>query len=245
MKDQPQISQNASLALAQLRLLIARELPADGRLPTERALTVRLGVGRRAVRRALDALEAEGLVWRRQGRGTFAGQPPDPADALLSELAAATDIASVMEARLALEPALAELAARRVTAEDAARLRLLAERTGAAPDSDAAELWDGALHRMIARIAANRLLLAAFALIDEVRVGADWQEQRHRLRTPETLALVGRQHDAVVAAIAAGDGARARTAMEAHLQSLIDRLEPDPELDGPGPESGVRPMTCL
>src|SRR3546814_9395312 len=35
---------------------------------SERELAEALGVGRRAVRRALEVLEAEGRIWRRQGR---------------------------------------------------------------------------------------------------------------------------------------------------------------------------------
>ena len=68
---------NSNFALEQLRTLLRSEkLSTDGRLPTERALSDRLGVSRRAVRRALDVLEAEGMVWRRQGSGTYAGPRP-------------------------------------------------------------------------------------------------------------------------------------------------------------------------
>jgi GntR family transcriptional regulator len=44
---------------------------ADGRLPSEPALSQQLGVSRPTVRAALSVLEQEGLVVRRQGLGTF------------------------------------------------------------------------------------------------------------------------------------------------------------------------------
>lgn len=45
--------------------------PPGARLPTEQALSRRFGVHRHTVRRAMAALEEEGLVRAEQGRGTF------------------------------------------------------------------------------------------------------------------------------------------------------------------------------
>lgn len=45
---------------------------ADKRLPTEAQLMLHYGVSRQTVRRAFQDLEAEGLVYRVPGRGTFA-----------------------------------------------------------------------------------------------------------------------------------------------------------------------------
>lgn len=60
---------NSNYALAKLREYIqTQDLAKDRRLPTERAFAETFNVGRRAVRRALEVLEAEGLIWRRQGR---------------------------------------------------------------------------------------------------------------------------------------------------------------------------------
>lgn len=226
LPDTGMIPDNASVARTRIREMIRQgDLAADGQLPTERELCARFGISRRSVRRALDALEAEGLVWRRQGKGTFAGQPPDPNGHLAARIAPDTDPLSVMEARLALEPELAALAARRATGEDVARLRTLSERTGQAQDADAAELWDGSLHRMIAKIAGNPILATAFTLINEVRQEQRWQQERQQARSPELVAEYSRQHERIIDAIHARDEDAARAAMRAHLVALKSNLE--------------------
>ena len=50
----------------------------NGRLPSERVLTVEFGVQRATVRRALKTLEEQGLVFRDATRGTFARPPAPP-----------------------------------------------------------------------------------------------------------------------------------------------------------------------
>ncbi|GAB2530347.1 GntR family transcriptional regulator [Paramicrobacterium agarici] len=54
--------------------LIAEGLQPDERLPTERELAETLGVTRVTVRKALDELEKDHLVYRIQGAGTFVSQ---------------------------------------------------------------------------------------------------------------------------------------------------------------------------
>lgn len=101
---------NSSTALEQLRGLINQHESTPGiPLPTERELSDTLGVGRREVRRALDVLEEEGRIWRKQGKGTFIG-PSAPVEPLaLQGLVQQTNLLEVMEARLQLEPGLARL----------------------------------------------------------------------------------------------------------------------------------------
>ncbi len=218
-------SENATLALDSIRTMIeSGQFSADGRLPTERELSTTMNVGRRAVQRALEVLETEGIVWRHQGKGTFVGQRPDPTRTLAAKIIDETDPISVMEARLAIEPSLAELCAKRATAEDVTKMRHLADRTAGSEDSDAVELWDGALHRVIARVAGNRTLMAAFTLLDHVRTEYVWQSQRHRARSPEKATQYKHQHSTIIDAIEAGDGDAARSAMTAHLELLLENL---------------------
>ena len=71
------------LALAELILARAEGSSHRGvaRLPTERQLSVDLGVTRSSIRSALALLEAQGHISREVGRGTFLRQLPAPSQA--------------------------------------------------------------------------------------------------------------------------------------------------------------------
>jgi DNA-binding FadR family transcriptional regulator len=183
-----------------------------------------MGVGRRAVRSALDALLAEGLIWRKQGKGTFAGQPPDKTQILAAEIVGETDFSEVMEARLCIEPTLAAMAAKHALPADIERMRALARRTFEAGDMDSIELWDGALHRLIARIARNKPLLTAFSMIDEIRGNEKWRSFRSKKRSLETLKVSDTEHQAIIDQIEAGNSQAAEAAMRHHLTTLAANL---------------------
>lgn len=217
---------NSNYALDRLRdLLRSGGLEVDGRLPTERELSTSLGVSRRAVRRALEVLEMEGRVWRRQGSGTYAGPRPDSLSGHVGSIVAGTDPMEVMEVRLRIEPQLAQLAAMRARASDVERLYDLAGKTEQSTDADSQELWDGALHRLIAQSAGNGLFLAIFDVINRVRQDPAWQTIRERARTAaRTAPLIHIQHMAIVDAIAARDPGKAGEAMRQHLLTLQENL---------------------
>lgn len=59
-------------------LLAAHDPRADKRLPTERELQARYQVSRPTISKALAALAAEGIIYKAQGRGSFALLPEDP-----------------------------------------------------------------------------------------------------------------------------------------------------------------------
>ncbi|WP_160008656.1 FadR/GntR family transcriptional regulator [Rhizobium sp. 18055] len=218
--------ENSNYALEKLReLLRVTAFSADAKLPTERTLSELWSVGRREIRRALEVLEAEGLIWRKQGSGTFLGQRPDSWSDHAATLVAGTNFMEIMEVRLRIEPQLAQLAAMRAKPSDVVRMRELRDKIYERDDADWRELWDGSLHRLIAQTAGNQLFLSLFDVVNRVRQDPVWQAVRERARKQnKTVNESQSQHTDIIDAIAARDPVRAGEAMRDHLLTLQERL---------------------
>ncbi len=78
---------------------------ANGLLPSEAALSQRLGVSRATIREALSQLEQRGVLTRRHGVGTFASPPLPRIDAGLEELESLETLAH----RIGLETRMVDL----------------------------------------------------------------------------------------------------------------------------------------
>jgi DNA-binding FadR family transcriptional regulator len=219
--------------LASLRHMIGRWGHRDGgRVPPERTLAEQLGVGRRLLRRALAALEEEGLLARRQGRGTFVvqapqstargdtGPLPDP-----NWFAQCANPVELIELRLILEPIMARMAALHASQRSVLQLRRLAAQTRSATNHEDYQAADTAFHRMVAELSHNSLFLIFYdafsgALRDEAL--ARFGENGHCFK--RQAVHVG-FHESIVDAIASRDGERAERLMQDHLcdvhQSLL------------------------
>jgi DNA-binding FadR family transcriptional regulator len=209
-----------------LRALLDEEaasgaLGPGGKLPTERDLVHRLSAPRSAIRRALDALEVEGLVTRHVGRGTFLtdlahaqadGAPPD------------TSPAEIMQVRQLLEPPVTALAARVATQADLDRINDCLNAGGSSDDFEGFEGWDAKLHRAIAHAAHNGLLMNMFDVMNTARALPVWGSLKRRTSTPERRACYHDEHTAIVQALFDRDPAGAHEAMRAHLEHVSDNL---------------------
>eukprot|EP01042_Synura_sphagnicola_P009137 gene9137-11731_t len=120
--------QSSAAVLMRLRAMLdAEEMVAGRRLPDERRLSASLQCSRQTLRQALFALEAEGLIWRRVGQGTFLGPRPDGHPIREAVLLQATSPLQLMQARLMIEPPIAAEAARMARPADLARLQRLVD----------------------------------------------------------------------------------------------------------------------
>jgi DNA-binding FadR family transcriptional regulator len=115
--------------VAQVRaMLFDGSLKAGDRLPGERDLSLQLGIGRPALREALRALEASGLIVLRKGKsgGAFIsnGKASVVAENMADLLRLSTiSVDHLFEVRLWIQVGLSRAACQRATAEDIERLR--------------------------------------------------------------------------------------------------------------------------
>ncbi len=209
-----------------LRQLIANGGYGPGdRLPPERELIVRLGISRSTLRKALDALEREGKIWRHVGKGTFiAAQSDLPGTGTLTELSQQVTPVQLMRARLSLEPALAREAAINASEEAVVRLKKARDKAVAAATWDEYEAQDDALHRAVADATGNVLLLSLFDQLNQVRRAVAWNTVVRSSKRPAKDHSSFAEHDALVAAIEARDPTAAHAAMRQHLGSVSSRL---------------------
>jgi len=219
---------------ARLReLILSRGLAEGTPLPTERELVAQSGLSRTSVREALRVLETEGLVLTRAGRngGSQVRRPGRESISRSFELFVRSHgvrFQALLEAREAIEPAAAALAAIHRQDADLAEMTRIHKALDQVTD-DVAEhvrlnlMW----HRAIMRASRNELLIAFFdAIADSVQAATESQS----LNSADVRREVVRAHGRVLAAIAAKDADAAFRRMQRHVgaySSLVKTLAED------------------
>lgn len=190
-------------------------------LPSERELMARYGVGRPAIREAMQQLASLGLVVVRHGdRPRLAAPRLD----LLAEQLALTMrhvlthdesiLAQLKEARIVVETGTARRAAEMRGETHLEALRdILARQLLARAEPQAFMRLDGDFHATVAGVSGNVVLSSV------VRAVFDWMARfhTHAVRTSGLERVTLAEHEAILDAIAAGDPDRAAAAMRDHL----------------------------
>jgi DNA-binding FadR family transcriptional regulator len=212
-------------ALAVIRhFLEEKRFRAQDRLPPERELAEALGLTRTQLRSGMKQLEAEGLIWRHVGRGTFFGSQPTKAPAQPAPAENSANPRELMEARIAIEPQLARLASTHATADDLIRLDRCLERAIAAPDARLFMTFDADLHLAVAEASHNTLLVDLFRSMNTVRHRVLWGRLDGDFLTPDLRKQYDGQHRGIVQAIARRDGTQAENLMRFHLETVERQL---------------------
>lgn len=194
----------------------------EGWLPPERELAQQLGVSRTVVREATKRLELQGLLEVQHGVGIrFVEKLYVPLSAsvelMLPEMA--ERLRQLAEARLAIEPSVARMAAERAKTEHRAALRATQERLGAAVETSEAIDADLEFHRILARAAGNRILELVLESLGELG-----RASRQATLASTGIARAHEHHQQILQAVEQHRAQAAYDAMRMHLDGSVRDL---------------------
>lgn len=234
-KDQHVFSQISPARRSQLiedqikESISAGHYRVDERLPSERELAESFGTSRAVVREAIRGLEKAGLLSIKIGAqgGAFVTRiEKEPLLESIGNMMLTKQVshAEIAQARLFIEPSMAAEAARKVTA---AHLKQLKESLHVlnqgflSNDAYIEHNPDPNLHKIIAEIGGNRLLIILMDVLVEIttkrfsRIKLDQKTQNH----------IAEEHESIVRAIEKRDPAAAAAAMKQHILSVYHTHE--------------------
>jgi GntR family transcriptional repressor for pyruvate dehydrogenase complex len=200
--------------------IINNELEEGAMLPVEKDMLETLGVGRTTLREALRLLESRGVLTIRAGpNGGPVVRRPRPADfsdalTLILQFDGAS-LADVWEARIGLEPTIAELAASRITEEQLTELERSV--TAMLENTEREDIFleeNQLFHDAIAEAAGSKVLMVMMATIHSIAdgnvLGVQYSNRRRK--------LVAEAHENIAGALRRHDGAAAASAMRDHVR---------------------------
>lgn len=213
--------------------ILAGDLRPGAPLPAERVLSEQFGVARTSIREAIQGLVAIGLIERRGNRSFVVEQVPG------SELPGSDggkrSLRSLLEAWRVIELCVAELAAVRATGRERQEILQMAARP--APDSLAGfAAADREFHAALAAACGNPVLAEVHGrVVDALLEAGD-----------SAVAVLGGEggvavrdavveHQAIAAALRAGDATATAAAVDRHLGGIHERIGQSSQRLNPAP----------
>jgi DNA-binding GntR family transcriptional regulator len=223
----PRVGEAArSHALAALRQAILNGDLAPGSRLVEEELAGTLGVTRQSLRAALLDLTAEGLVERIPNRGARV------------RVVSTEEAVAITECRMALEALCAAKAAERITDDEAAQLRELAEELGrAVAESNPLKYSElnRELHRRVGVISGQTVAVELLERLHAQLVRHQFQLASRPGRPEVSLP----EHLAIAEAVAGRRPEDAERAVRVHLGSVIAALRADDQVDRADGQPGI------
>jgi DNA-binding GntR family transcriptional regulator len=196
------------------RLILSDELAA-GTVQSVRQLATRLGMSKTPVHSAIERLEMDGLVALAPQQGV-----------IVRELSVG-DIVNHYEIRQALEPFVMRRLAGRLTAQQVELLEAnLSDHQKLSRDGRAAELIqvDAEFHQLLCSFLGNDEIIQ---VMQRLRDKVQRVIYRVKQQFPERITESYDEHRAIFDALVAGDGERAATLAEEHLDRGLRRFLPN------------------
>lgn len=191
-------------------------------LPNQRLIELdlakRLGVGRAAVRTAIDRLAQDGLVERHPNRGAHVRRIP------------LEEAVEMLEARAVLEGLGARYAAKNASAKEISELQVLMKQMEQChANDDLLELsnLNAQLHDTLLRIANHHTVTRLLRQLRATHV----RFQYRMILVPKRAVLSLKEHRAIVDAVAAHDVDAAENAMRQHLDNAALALRQSSQLN--------------
>jgi len=217
-------------------VLVAQRIVADiqqrgnkvgDRLPPERVMLEEYSIGRGTLRESLRFLELQCIIVLKPGPGggPIVQQPDGSGLATALTLLLQFENApyrTITEARTALEPMIARLAASRMTDEDLIELKYTVdEMINQIHDEEVFVEMNQRFHDVIANNSGNslfgHLIDTLLDILDGTAIGIDYPEHRRM--------AVYKAHSAIYEALAARDPDAASTAMRDHILEYANYIE--------------------
>jgi GntR family transcriptional repressor for pyruvate dehydrogenase complex len=198
------------------------------RIPGELELAQLFEVSRNSVRESIKALELVGLLISRSGKGTYVS---DHAIHRIQQLKFSQeeqnypDIATIMEARLIVEPGLAAMVAGKATAEDCGKLKEIIDASLEACKRKDYNFELGlAFHTWFYQSSGNSILIEFFNTLRESLL-ATRRKVFFKYIDEKILFQEIDEHYRILDYIRAHDADRAHQAMQNHIAASLDRLK--------------------
>lgn len=223
----------SAIAAEQIAAAIQRgDYPVGSRLPSEFDLALQMSVSRPSIREALSALQAMGVIESRPGSGNYVLRAPSSTDQsnAVGLIESEAGCLEVMEARGALEPAVAALAALKRDTDAVSRLRdSIARMEAFAVDNDFDAYFqaDKAFHEELAICAGNPLVASALAPIIATMDQKVYRKftRHYYLKNVSDLRHVVDLHREILQAVEGADAETARAKMVEHWSRMREIWE--------------------
>ena len=212
--------------------ILAGTLAHGEQLPTERALCVQFGVSRASIREALRVLQAEGLLSGRTRtaphRTTVSRASNDSLSAALAQTVRLRNVglSDLVDLRCALETTTLERAAeRRLPAPLAVAAAELATMRDPTIDIEAFHRSDVRFHLALVAASGNEALLAVMSAVRDSISAHLLTALRGLPNQKPALKKLCAEHEAIYAAVVAGDGPLAARLGRAHVETFYRRAK--------------------
>jgi len=223
----------SSIAAEQIVEAIQRgDFPVGGKLPSEFELAEQMGVSRPSIREALSALQAMSIIESRPGSGNYVLRAPSSHDEThtVHMIESEAGCLEVMEARRALEPPVAAMAAEAGSDGNLTEMMeavAIMRDHAARDDFDAYFDADKAFHVALSEATGNPLVAAALAPLVRTMDQRVYREftRHYYLKNVEDLQQVVDLHAEIVEAIQAHDGTTASSKMLEHWSRMREIWE--------------------